>query len=71
MQDLKEASKRRMSFGATVKAVLWSFFGVRKKSAYEEDTAQLNPVHVVIAGVIAAVIFVLILLTIVKIVVAA
>ena len=71
MQDLKEASKRRMSFGATVKAVLWSFFGVRKKSAYEEDTAQLNPVHVIIAGVIAAVIFVVILLMIVKIVVAA
>ncbi len=71
MQDLKEASKRRMSFGATVKAVLWSFFGVRKNSAYEEDTAQLNPVHVIIAGVIAAAIFVLILLTIVKIVVAA
>lgn len=71
MQDLKEASKRKMSFGATVKAVLWSFFGVRKNSAYEEDTAQLNPVHVVIAGVIAAVIFILILLTVVKIVVAA
>ena len=71
MQDLKEASKRKMSFGATVKAVLWSFFGVRKSSAYEEDTAQLNPVHVVIAGVIAAVIFILILLTVVKIVVAA
>ncbi len=71
MQDLKEASKRRMSFGATVKAVLWSFFGVRKNSAYEEDTAQLNPVHVIIAGVIAAVIFVLVLLTIVKMVVTA
>ncbi len=71
MNELKEASKRRLSFGATVKAVLWSFFGVRKKSAYEEDTAQLNPLHVVIAGVIAAVIFVVILVTVVKTVVAA
>ncbi len=71
MQDLKEATRRKASFGATVKAVLWSFFGVRKKSDYEEDTAQLNPVHVVIAGVIAAVIFILVLLTIVKTVVAA
>jgi hypothetical protein len=71
MQELKDASKRRMSFGATVKAVLWSFFGVRKKSAYEEDTAQLNPVHVIIAGVIAAVIFILILLSVVKLVLAA
>ncbi len=59
-----------MSFAATVKAVLWSFFGVRKNSAYEEDAQKLNPVHVIIAGIIAAVLFVLALLMLVKIVVA-
>lgn len=70
MDDLKEAAKRKMSFGATVKAVLWSFFGVRKNSAYEEDTQTLNPLHVIIAGIIAAVIFVIGLLMVVKLVVA-
>jgi len=50
--------------------VMWSFFGVRKKSAYEEDTQTLNPVHVIIAGIIAAVLFVLTLLMLVKWVVA-
>mgnify|MGYP006283941981 FL=1 len=70
MDELKEASRRRMSFVATVKAVMWSFFGVRKKSAYEEDTQKLNPVHVIIAGIIAAVLFVLTLLMLVKWVVA-
>jgi amino acid transporter len=70
VDDLKQASRRRMSFVATVKAVLWSFFGVRKNSAYEEDTQNLNPVHVIIAGIIAAVLFVLALLLLVKIVVA-
>ena len=59
MDELKAATQRKMSFGATVKAVLWSFFGVRKRSAYEEDTQKLNPVHVIIAGIIAAVLFVL------------
>ena len=59
-----------MSFVATIKAVGWSFFGVRKSSAYEEDTQNLNPVHVIIAGIIAAVLFVLALLLLVKIVVA-
>ncbi len=59
-----------MSFAATVKAVLWSFFGVRKNSAYEEDTQTLNPVHVIIAGIIAAVLFVLALLLVVNMVVA-
>jgi amino acid transporter len=70
VDELKAASRRQMSFVATVKAVLWSFFGVRKNSAYEEDTQNLNPVHVIIAGIIAAVLFVLTLLMLVKIVVA-
>ncbi len=70
MEDLKEASRRKMSFAATVKAVLWSFFGVRKNSAYESDTQRLNPVHVIIAGIIGAVLFVLGLLMLVKMVVA-
>jgi len=70
VDDLKQATQRKMSFGATVKAVLWSFFGVRKKSGFEEDTQNLNPLHVIIAGVIAAILFVLALLTLVKMVVA-
>ena len=70
MEDLKAATQRKMSFVATMKAVFWSFFGVRKKSAYEEDAASLNPVHVIIAGVIAAIGFVTILLLIVRSVVA-
>ncbi len=70
MDDLKDAVRRKMSFGATVKAVLWSFFGVRKKSGYDEDTQTLNPVHVIIAGIIAAALFVLGLLMVVKMVVA-
>lgn len=68
--ELKKAAQRKASFGATVKAVFWSFFGVRKRSDYERDTQQLNPVHVVIAGILGAVIFILILLFIVKSVVA-
>ena len=63
-------AQRKASFGATMKAVFWSFFGVRKKSDYERDAAQLNPVHVLIAGVIGALLFIGILVTIVRIVVA-
>jgi Protein of unknown function (DUF2970) len=70
MQDLKKATQRKTSFLATMKAVFWSFFGVRKKSDYEHDAAQLNPVHVIIAGVIGALIFIATLVIIVKIVVA-
>ena len=70
MDDLKQATQRKMSFGATVKAVLWSFFGVRKKCGFEEDAQNLNPLHVIIVGVIAAILFVFALLTLVKMVVA-
>ena len=70
MQDLKDASKRNASFAATLKAVLWSFLGIRKNSDHAQDTARLNPVHVIIAGVIGALIFIATLVIIVKSVVA-
>jgi hypothetical protein len=50
--------RRRGGFLATMKAVFWSFFGVRKRSDYEQDAANLNPVHVIIAGLIGVAIFI-------------
>jgi hypothetical protein len=35
-----------------MKAVFWSFFGVRKRRDYEDDAANLNPVHVIIAALL-------------------
>lgn len=69
-QDPEPKALRKPSFGATAKAVLWAFFGVRKKRDYEKDAAELNPVHVIIVGIIGALIFIAVLVTIVKIVVA-
>jgi Protein of unknown function (DUF2970) len=70
MSELKKASQRKMSFLATLKLVFWSFFGIRKKSDHESDIAKLNPLHIVIAGVLGAVFFITVLLMIVKAVVA-
>ncbi|MFN5792156.1 MAG: DUF2970 domain-containing protein [Burkholderiales bacterium] len=66
MQELKQAAARRPNLLQTVSAVLWSFFGVRKGRDHDRDMAQLNPVHVVITGVVFGVLFVLTLLMIVK-----
>jgi hypothetical protein len=41
------------------KAVLWSFFGIRRRAEYEKDAVTLTPVQVIVAGVIGAIIFVL------------
>jgi hypothetical protein len=64
-QPLKDALRRKGSFLQTMRAVGWSFFGVRKSSEHEKDLNQLNPVHVVIAGVIAAVLFIAVLIGVV------
>ncbi|HWL75760.1 MAG TPA: DUF2970 domain-containing protein [Burkholderiaceae bacterium] len=61
--------KRRAGFGQTVRAVLWSFFGVRRKADYEKDAAELNPVHVIIAGLLAAALFIALLIVVVNLVV--
>lgn len=59
----------KASFAQTVRAVLWSFVGLRKGSEHESDMARLNPVHVIIAGLIAAAVFVAVLIAIVRVVV--
>ena len=65
-QDLKEAVGRKASFAQTISAVAWSFFGVRRSKDHENDMAKLNPVHVVIAGVLGAALFVLMLVLLVR-----
>lgn len=59
----------RASFVDTLKAVSWSFFGIRARRSHERDVARLNPVHVIITGVLLAVVFVLSLIAVVKFVV--
>jgi hypothetical protein len=63
---LKDAVARKGSFGQTMKAVAWSFFGVRRSAEYERDVSHLNPVHVIIAGVIGAALFVVALILVVN-----
>ena len=50
--------RRPASLKRTLLAVLWSFFGVRKSRDLERDAAELNPIHLIVAGVIAAALFV-------------
>jgi hypothetical protein len=67
--DLREAASRPLSFLQTLRAVAWSFFGVRRSVDYQRDVQKLNPVHLIIAGVIGAVLFVLALVLLVRFVV--
>jgi hypothetical protein len=57
---------RGPSFGRTLRAVLWSFFGVRKSKDLERDASELKPLHVVIVGVLVAALFVVALFVLVQ-----
>lgn len=46
------------SLWRTARAVGWSFFGVRKNSAFEDDVSKLNPLHIIAVGLIAVMLFV-------------
>ena len=57
-----------MKMGQAFKAVFWSFLGVRKRANYESDSETLKPQHVIAAGLVGALLFVLMLFAVVKIV---
>lgn len=48
------------------RAVFWSFLGIRKRTAHEQDAIILKPLQVVIAGIIGAVILVLSIVALVR-----
>jgi len=60
---------KKSGFLKSMKAVLWAFLGVRKKAGLQDDVASLSFVHIIIAGVFGALVFMAILLLIVKAVV--
>lgn len=59
----------KASFLYSMKAVFWSFFGLRRKRDFDTDSAGLNPVHVIIAGLIGVACFIGLLIAIIKLVV--
>jgi len=52
-------ARRNLNFFQTLRAVAWGFLGVRKEKSYKEDLAGLNPVHIIVAGLLAAAVFVI------------
>lgn len=64
--DIRDLARRELNFFQTLKAVAWGFFGVRKDKGYAEDIQHLNPVHLIIAGLLAAAALVIGLLLIIR-----
>ncbi len=49
---------RRGSWAQTARTVAWSFLGIRRSTALQEDVQKLNPLHVIVVGLVAAALFV-------------
>ena len=64
--EIENPAARKGSLLQTMRAVGWSFFGVRRSADHAQDVAKLNPVHVVIAGILGAALFVAALVLLVK-----
>ena len=67
--EQKQKPQQNASFMYSMKAVIWSFFGLRRKSDFDTDEARLNPVHIVIAALLGVAMFIGLLISIVKFVV--
>lgn len=60
------AVQRKGSFARTVRAVAWSLIGLRKGSEYQQDLQKLNPLHVIVVGLVAIFMLVLGLIAVVN-----
>ena len=53
------AAKAERSFGSTMIAIAWSFIGLRRKSDFDKDAAgAMNPVYVIVAGLLGTALFI-------------
>ncbi len=60
----------KATFLHTLQAVMWSFAGMRKGSASQEDMARLNPFHIIAVAIGLVVVMVMGLIALVNWVVA-
>jgi hypothetical protein len=57
------------NFLRSFKVVAWSFIGIRKQSEFHMDGDSVKPVHVIVVGLLLALLFVLGLITVINLVV--
>lgn len=55
-------------FLRVMSAVFFSFLGIRRKASGERDMVTIKPVHVIVAGLLGAAIFVAVLIFLVTII---
>jgi hypothetical protein len=64
----EERGDKRSNPLRAVSAVLGAFIGIRKSAARDKDLVSLKPIHVIVAGLIAAAVFVATIVTLVLVI---
>jgi hypothetical protein len=64
-----ESGSTVSNFLRSFKVVAWSFIGIRKQSEFHTDGNSVKPVHVIVVGLLLALLFVLGLITVINLVV--
>jgi hypothetical protein len=60
---------KQASFLDVLKTIAFGALGVRRRADHERETTRIKPLHIVVAGIVAAALFILTLITIVRLVV--
>jgi hypothetical protein len=63
---MAENPHKKVPLWRTAKAVAWSFVGLRARGDYEEDIKNLNPIHIIVVGLIGIFAFVVALVLLVN-----
>ena len=58
MDENLPVHRRKGSIFQTIRAVMWSFVGLRARGDFEKDAVELNPVHVLVVGLVGVAVFV-------------
>jgi len=58
--------ERKGSLLRTVRAVAWSLIGLRKGSEYQQDVEKINPLHIIVVGLMAVFLLVISLIALVN-----
>jgi len=65
-QPVMKPHERKGSLLRTVRAVAWSLIGLRKGSEYQQDVEKLNPLHIIVVGLVAVFLLVIGLIALVN-----
>jgi len=57
-----EQDPSKYGFLQTMRAIGWGMLGIRKGKGHKEDFSRMNPLYLLIAGLLATLVFVLVLI---------